>query len=74
MADIVIDLNASSWRCQGLNADDAGWHVDDTRCEEMVGKKGLFVLEFKHKGDNLTVALCKKHAQDPIRIRMYDEE
>ncbi len=67
MADIVIDLNASSWRCQGLN-------VDDTRCEDMVGKKGLFVLEFKHKGDNLTVALCKKHAQDPIRIRMHDGE
>ena len=74
MADIVIDLNASSWRCQGLNADDSGWHVEDDPCDEMVGKKGLFVLEFKRKGENLTVALCKKHAQDPIRIRIHDGE
>jgi hypothetical protein len=67
MADIVIDLSASAWRCQGLNADDAG-------CDEMVGKKGLFVLEFKRKDENLTVALCKKHAQDPIRLRIHDGE
>jgi hypothetical protein len=67
MAELAIDLKAGTWRCQGVNA-------DKSNCREMVGKRGIFVLEFARPEENITVALCKAHAVEPLRIRMYDDE
>lgn len=68
MADRVIDLDAGTWKCWGVNQ-------DESSCAEIVGKLGIFVIEYKEKADNLTVALCRKHAtQEPLRIRLYEDE
>lgn len=68
MADRMVDLNAGTWRCWAVNE-------DETSCAEIVGKRGIFVIEFTEKEDNLTVALCRKHAmQEPPTIRLYDDE
>lgn len=67
MAEVVIDLEAGTWRCQGITG-------DNTWCNEMVKKSGLYLVEFATKADSFPVALCKQHATEPLRIRVYDDE